>query len=56
MFYGRRYPNIPICRYAERDASVIFEGAPSKVQSQYPATGNLISKIMYLSELNTFFC
>ena len=27
----------------------------SKVQSQYPATGNLISKIMYISELTTFF-
>ena len=30
-------------------------GAPSKVQSQYPATGNLFSKIMYVSELTTFF-
>ena len=38
------------------NSPLFLTGAPSKVQSQYSATGNLISKIMYVSELATFFC
>ena len=46
-----------MCQTLPSTYSPLFStGAPSKVQSQYPATDNLFSKIMYISELTTFFC